>query len=139
MASLSHSRWECWEALGKQTYFLPAQRLMCWEGAPGSPALGPDLRQGCPRPCTLGGHCQHSGNAEPHPGWCSIHVDPKGDPRKDDNQQAWDVHLDQIVAHLPLQVELYFDAGELPWTEERERGEPQQSLSPVDPFSRRAP
>lgn len=60
----------------------------------------------------MGGHGKHSGDAKSHSGRRSIHVDPKRHPREDDNQKGGDVHLDQIVAHLALEMEFNFNAGE---------------------------
>lgn len=70
------------------------------------------LRQGCPGPRALCCHGEHCGDTKAHSSWGCIHVDPEGDPGQDDDEQAGDVHLDQVVAHLSLQVELNFDAGE---------------------------
>lgn len=70
------------------------------------------LGQGCSGARALGGHGEHSGDAQAHTGGCSIHVDPEGNPREDDNEQAGNVHLDQVVAHLSLQVEPGLNAGE---------------------------
>lgn len=64
-------------------------------------------------PRALCGHGEHGGDAESDSSWCCIHVDPEGDPGQDNDEQAGDVHLDQVIAHLPLQLELHFDAGEL--------------------------
>ncbi len=41
-------------------------------------------------------------------------MDPEGDPGEDDDEEAGDVHLDQVISHLPLQQELHLDARELP-------------------------
>ena len=60
----------------------------------------------------MGGHCKHSGDAQRHSGRSSIHIDPKRHPREDDDQEGRDVHLDQIVAHLALQMEFNFNTGE---------------------------
>lgn len=70
------------------------------------------LGQRGPRSRALGCHGEDSGDAEAYTGRGSIHVDPEGDPGQDDNEQAGNVHLNQIVAHLPLQVKLHFYAGE---------------------------
>ena len=64
-------------------------------------------------PRALGGHGEHGGDAQAHAGRCGVHVDPEGHPGQDDDEQRGDVHLDQVVAHLPLQVELHLDAREL--------------------------
>ncbi len=36
-------------------------------------------------------------------------------PGQDDDEQRGDVHLDQVVAHLTLQVETSLDTGEFTW------------------------
>lgn len=61
----------------------------------------------------LGCHGKHGGDAQPHTSRSCIHVDPEGNPGQNDNQQTGDVHLNQVVAHLSLQMESSFDAGEL--------------------------
>ena len=68
-------------------------------------------------PRALGGHGEHGGDAQRHAGGCGVHVDPEGHPGQDDDEQRGDVHLDQVVAHLPLQVELHLDAGEHTWVQ----------------------
>lgn len=73
---------------------------------------GTYLGQGCSGARALGGHGEHSGDAQAHAGWRGIHVDPEGNPGQDDNEQAGNVHLDQVVAHLSLQVEPGLYAGE---------------------------
>lgn len=60
----------------------------------------------------LRGHGQHSGDAQRHSGWSSVHIDPKRHPREDDNEEGGDVHLDKVVPHLSLQMEFDFYAGE---------------------------
>lgn len=70
------------------------------------------LRQGGPGPRALGGHGEHGRDSQSHPSRRSIHVDPEGHPRKDDGEQAGDVHLNQVVTHLTLQVELHLYTGE---------------------------
>ena len=77
------------------------------------PGMSLHLRQRGPGARALSCHGEHSGDAQAHAGRGSIHVDPEGDPREDDNEQAGDVHLDQVVAHLSLQVEPGLDAGKL--------------------------
>lgn len=76
------------------------------------PCISLHLGQRGPRSRALGCHGEDSGDAEAYTGRGSIHVDPEGDPGQDDNEQAGNVHLNQIVAHLPLQVKLHFYAGE---------------------------
>lgn len=70
-----------------------------------------DLWQWSPWAWALCGHCQDSSDAKRHSGRGRIHVNPKGDPGQNNNQQRWDVHLDQVVAHLPLQVEPHFNTS----------------------------
>lgn len=74
-----------------------------------------DLGKRSSRSWALGGHGQHSCDAQTYTGRGSIHVDPEGHPRQNDNQETGNVHLDQIIAHLSLQVETSLYAGELPW------------------------
>lgn len=69
-----------------------------WQGGPGSRAL-----------CC---HGEHSGDPQAHSGRSCIHVDPEGHPGQDNGEQAGDVHLDQVVTHLTLQVEFNLNAGE---------------------------
>ena len=75
------------------------------------------LGQGGAGPRALGGHGEHGGDAQAHPGGRGVHVDPEGHPGEDDDEQRGDVHLDQVVAHLPLQEELHLDARELTCSE----------------------
>lgn len=60
----------------------------------------------------LRGHGKHSGDAQCHSGRSRVHIDPKRHPGQDDDQEGGDVHLDQVVAHLALQVEFHFNTGE---------------------------
>lgn len=71
-----------------------------------------DLWQGGPGAGALRRHGEHRRDAQSHSGWSCVHVDPEGHPGQDDSEQAWYVHLDQIIAHLTLQVEFDLDAGE---------------------------
>ena len=64
-----------------------------------------NLGQGGSRTGALRGHRQDRGDAQSHPGRRSIHVYPERHPGQD-------VHLDEVVAHLTLQVEFNLDAGE---------------------------
>ena len=98
---------QAWSQAGKGDVCPP-----CLSGCSVLLGGGTYLGQGCSRAGALGGHGEHSGDAQAHTGGGSIHVDPEGDPREDDNEQAGDVHLDQVVAHLSLQVEPGLDAGE---------------------------
>lgn len=72
-----------------------------------------DLRQRGPGARALRRHGEHRGDPQAHSGWSRIHVDPEGHPGQDDGEQARYVHLDQVVAHLALQVEVDLNAGEL--------------------------
>ena len=76
------------------------------------PAREAHLGQRGPGAGALGRHGEHGGDAQGHPGGRGIHVDPEGNPGQDDDEQRGDVHLDQVVAHLPLQVEPHLNAGE---------------------------
>lgn len=78
------------------------------------------LRQRGPGTRALGCHGEHSSDTEAYTGRGSIHVDPEGDPGQDDDEKTGDIHLNQIISHLPFQVKLYLDAGEFPC---KERGE----------------
>lgn len=60
----------------------------------------------------LGGHGKHSGDAQRHSSRSSIHIDPKRHPREDDNEERRNVHLDQVVPHLSLQMKFHFYTGE---------------------------
>lgn len=62
---------------------------------------------------TLCGHGQHGGDAEAHSRRRGIHVDPEGHPWQNDNQKTGDVHLNEVIAHLALQMEASLNAGEL--------------------------
>lgn len=73
----------------------------------------PYLGQRCSGTRALRGHGEHCGDPQANASRCSIHIDPEGDPGQNDNQEAGDVHLDQVIAHLPLQVEASFYTGEL--------------------------
>lgn len=86
------------------------------------------LGQRGPGTRALGGHGEHGGDAEAYTGRGSIHIDPEGDPGQDDDEQAGDVHLNQIVTHLPFQVKLYLDAGEFPCEERDEVEESRSTL-----------
>lgn len=83
----------------------------------------PHLGQGGSGTGALGGHGQHSGDAQTHPGGRGVHVDPEGNPGQDDDEQRGDVHLDQVVAHLTLQVETSLDTGEFTWRRTSGEGE----------------
>ena len=83
------------------------------------------LGQGGSGAGALRGHGQHSCDAQTDPGGCGIHVDPEGNPGQDDDEQRGDVHLDQVVAHLTLQVETSLDTGEFTW---RGRGDKEDFL-----------
>lgn len=56
-------------------------------------------------------HGEHSGDAQSHSGRGGVHVYPEGDPGKNDNEEGGDIHLDQVVAHLPLQVEAHLNTS----------------------------
>lgn len=56
-------------------------------------------------------HGEHSGDAQSHSGRGGVHVDPEGDPGKNYNEEGGDIHLDQVVAHLPLQVEAHLNTS----------------------------
>lgn len=60
----------------------------------------------------MGGHGEHGGDTQRHPGRSSIHINPERHPGQDDNEERGNVHLDQVVSHLTLQMEFNFDAGE---------------------------
>lgn len=75
----------------------------------------PYLGQWCSGTRALRGHGEHCSDSQANTSRCSVHVDPEGDPGQNDNKEAGDVHLDQVIAHLPLQVETSFDTGELAW------------------------
>ena len=70
-----------------------------------------DLRQWSPGAWALCCHCEDSGDAQSNPSWGRIHVDPEGDPGQNDDEQRGDVHLDQVVAHLTLQVEPHLNTS----------------------------
>lgn len=70
------------------------------------------LGQGGSGARALGSHGQHGGDSQTNTGRRCVHVDPKGNPGQDNDEQGWDVHLDQVVAHLTLQVETSLNAGE---------------------------
>lgn len=80
----------------------------------------PHLGQRGPGSGALCGHGQHCGDTQTHPGWSGIHVDPEGHPGQDDDEQRGDIHLDQVVTHLTLQVETSLDTGEFTCVEENE-------------------
>ncbi len=71
-----------------------------------------DLWQGGPGAGALCRHGEHRSDSQSHSGRSRIHVDPERHPGQDDCEQARYVHLDQVVAHLTLQVELDLNAGE---------------------------
>lgn len=68
----------------------------------------------------LGGHGKHSGDAQRHSGGSCIHIDPERHPREDDDEEGRNVHLDQIVTHLSLQVKVNFYACEFTCPKARE-------------------
>jgi len=59
------------------------------------------------------GHCQHGGDAEGNPIRGGLAVQPEGHPAEDHQQAAGTVHLDQEVAHVPLQVKVHHQHGVL--------------------------
>ena len=75
----------------------------------------PYLGQWCSGTRALRGHSEHCGDPQANTSRCSIHIDPEGDPGQNDNKEAGDVHLDQVITHLPLQVETSLYTGELAW------------------------
>lgn len=94
--------------------------VMSADAAHSPPALHEDkcvpyLGQWCSGTRALRGHSEHCGDPQANTSRCSIHIDPEGDPGQNDNKEAGDVHLDQVIAHLPLQVETSFYTGELAW------------------------
>ena len=77
----------------------------------------------------LGGHGKHSGDAQRHSGRSGIHIDPERHPGEDDDEEWRNVHLDQVVTHLSLQVKVNFYAGEFTCPTAREN--PNQRPSQV--------
>lgn len=75
----------------------------------------PHLGQWCSGTRALRGHSEHCGDPQANTSRCSIHIDPEGNPGQNDNKEAGNVHLNQVIAHLPLQVETSFYTGELAW------------------------
>lgn len=75
---------------------------------------GPEqyLRQGGPGSGALCCHGKHGCDPQAHSGGSCIHVDPEGHPGQDDGEKAGNVHLDQVVTHLTLQVEFDLNTGE---------------------------
>lgn len=105
---------------------------LCWdcgkrEAPEGSPqthrriikCTNTDLRQWSPGAWALCCHCEDGGDAQCHSGWGGIHVDPEGDPGQNDNEQGRDVHLDQVVAHLTLQVEPHLNTSKFTCNKQR--------------------
>lgn len=90
-----------------------------WKGPKGGPHItrwiirytDTDLRQWSPGAWALCCHCEDSSDAQCHSGRGSIHVDPEGDPGQNYNEQRGDIHLDQVIAHLTLQVEPHLNAS----------------------------
>lgn len=86
---------ESWE---QRLYVVHHVGLYLWKRSSGAGALG--------------GHRKHSGDAQSHSGGSCVHIDPKRHPGEDDNEQGGNVHLDEVVAHLTLQMEFNLNAGE---------------------------
>ena len=55
------------------------------------------------------------------PGWGGLDVDPEGDPRKDDDQHAWNVDLDQEESEVTLQGKQNLDAWKSTWKDGRNK------------------
>lgn len=104
---------------------MAAECLLCWAGGSSPQKVHtlplcenkryPYLGQWCSGTRALCGHSEHCGDPQANTSRCSIHIDPEGDPGQNDDKEAGDVHLDQVVAHLPLQMETSFYTGELAW------------------------
>jgi len=61
------------------------------------------------------GHRQHGSDPEGNPISSGLAVQPEGHPTEDHQQAAGTVHLNQKVAHVTLQVEVYHQHGVLRW------------------------
>ena len=55
---------------------------------------------------TEGYHGEHSCNSQSNSSWCRPIINPEADPRQHDNQQGWQIHLENIVRDIPGELEV---------------------------------
>ena len=58
----------------------------------------------------LSDHRQDGEDPEGDPGRDSVEIDPEWHPGKDDNQQAWEVDVEDVALQATLQVKMRFNA-----------------------------